>query len=155
MACPRHAAASTGIAKNSTVAKTFVDTNAFVYALDRGDPLKHDRARELIAALSLRSELVVSTQVVQEFFRAATRKLGHDPLAVKAVVQQFSSFEIVQVDFTLIVAAIDLSILHPLSFWDAMIIAAAREARCTRVLTEDLQHGLVIEGVRVENPFPS
>jgi len=95
----------------------------------------------------------VSTQVLQEFYGAATRKLGHDPLAAKQVVQRIALNELVLINVTHIEAAIDLSVLNRISFWDALLFAAANAANCSAILTEDLSPGSVIGGVRVLSPF--
>jgi len=135
------------------VAKTFIDTNLFVYALDQRDKSKHEAARQWIRELSSSSEAVVSTQVLQEFYNAATRKLGHDPLATKQVVQKIALNELVLIDVTHIEAAIDLSVLNQIFFWDALLFAAAIAASCSAILTEDLNPGSTIGGVRVMSPF--
>ncbi|MBM3789228.1 MAG: PIN domain-containing protein [Acidobacteria bacterium] len=95
----------------------------------------------------------MSTQVMQEFFVAATRKLGVEPLAAKGVLKAFTVFEIVQVSAALIHEAIDCSILNQLSFWDSLILAAAASAGCKTVLSENLNAGQNILGVKVQNPF--
>lgn len=68
-------------------------------------------------------------------------------------VELLATMDLVQVDLDLILAGIDLSRLHAFSFWDGMIVRAAVTAGCKVLLTEDLQHGRVIDGVRIENPF--
>lgn len=90
---------------------------------------------------------------MQEFFVATTRKLGVTPLAAKAVLKTFTVFEIVQVTPELVQDAIDCSILIALSFWDSLILAAAASAGCGTLFTEDLNHGQIILGVRVQNPL--
>lgn len=94
-----------------------------------------------------------STQVMQEFFVAATRKLGVPPLAAKGVLKTFSVFEIVQVSAPLIHEAIDCSILNQLSFWHSLVLAAAASAGCATVYSEDLNPGQTIPGVAVRNPL--
>jgi predicted nucleic acid-binding protein len=96
---------------------------------------------------------VISTQVMQEFFVVATRRLGVPPLAAKAVLKTFGVFEIITAGPALIHEAIDCSVLNAISFWDALIIAAAASAGCGSLYTEDLNHGQVIMGVRVQNPL--
>ncbi len=90
---------------------------------------------------------------MQEFYVAATRKLHVATLAAKDILKTIRAFEIVQTSPDLIEDAIDCSILNELSFWDALIVSAASAAGCTRLLTEDLNHGQVILGVRAENPY--
>lgn len=136
-------------------AKVFLDSNVLSYAHDAGSPEKQRRSREVIASLADSGSGVISTQVMQEFFVAVTRKLGVPPLAAKAVLKTFNVFEIVQVSPELVHEAIDCSVLNTLSFWDALILAAAASAGCSSVWTEDLNHGQVILGVEVRNPFVS
>ena len=131
--------------------KLFLDTNILLYALDRADPLKQARAREVMRMGG--DSLVVSTQVMQEFFVAATRKLHVAPQAAKRMIQSWQVFEVVQITQDRILEAVDIHILNDVSFWDALIVAAANAARCTVLVTEDLNPGQVINGVRVENPF--
>jgi predicted nucleic acid-binding protein len=133
--------------------KIFIDSNVLAYAQDKGSPAKQQRSREIIAELGGSGDGVVSTQVMQEFYVAATRKLGIEPLAAKSVVKTFSVFEIVQVTPDLIHDAVDCSILNVLSFRDALVMAAAAAAQCTTVYSEDLNSGQTILGVQVQNPF--
>jgi predicted nucleic acid-binding protein len=134
-------------------AKTFLDANVLVYAQDADSPSKRRRSRALIEELAVSGVGVISTQVLQEFYVAATRKLHVAPLAAKGIVKAFRVFEVVQTTPDLIDDAIDCSILNELSFWDAMIVAAAAAAGCTRIFSEDLNHGQTVLGVRVENPY--
>ena len=133
--------------------KVFVDANVLIYAQDAAAPEKRERSRKIIADLTESGEGVISTQALQEFYVAATRKLSVDPLAAKGILKTFSVFELVQVSATLIQEAIDCSILNKVSFWDALIVAAASAAGCTRLLTEDFNPGQTMLGVRIENPF--
>lgn len=133
--------------------RVFVDTNILVYAHDAGAPDKQRKSRELIAQLADSGDGVISTQVLQEFYVAATRKLGVASIAAKGVLKTFSVFEIVQISTKLIHEAIDCSILNQLSFWDSLILAAASSAGCSTVLSEDLGSNQTILGVKVRNPF--
>ncbi len=133
--------------------RVFFDSNVLVYAQDAGSAKKQRVSREVIARLSSSAEGVISTQVLQEFYVAATRKLGVPPLAAKGILKTFAVFDTIQVSPALIQDAIDCSILNQLSFWDALILAAASAAGCGVVLSEDLNPGQLILGVKVENPF--
>jgi len=131
----------------------FIDTNILVYANDASSGAKRDTARSLIArALETRTGCL-STQVLQEFFVTVTRKAGVTPENARTQILILGQLETVIADEEMIVQAVDLHIIHHISFWDALIVRAARSAGCGTLLTEDLQHGQVIEGVRVENPF--
>ncbi|SRR5258708_7484202 len=134
--------------------KFFLDTNILLYAQDAGAPDKQSRSRDLIAHLADSGDGVISTQVMQEFFVAAIRKLSVAPLVAKAELKTLLTvFEIVQVSPALIHEAIDCSVMNTLSFWDALILAAASSAGCATLYTEDLNHGQIILGVKLQNPF--
>ena len=133
--------------------KIFLDSNILAYAQDKGAPKKQRRSRQVIAELGGSGSGVISTQVMQEFYVAATRKLGIEALAAKNVLKTFSIFEIVLITPELIQDAIDCSILYVVSFWDALVVAAAAAARCTILYSEDLNSGQAILGVNVQNPF--
>ena len=133
--------------------KVFFDTNVLVYAQDLDAPHKRERSRQLMAEVAATGRGVISTQVLQEYYVTATRKLGVAPLAAKSVVQSFRMFEIVQLSPEVIEQAIDRSVLSQLSFWDALIVAASAASGCTTIYSEDLNAGQVIGGVKVVNPF--
>jgi predicted nucleic acid-binding protein len=138
------------------MSKGFLDTNVLVYALDRHDRTRRKRSQQLVSDLRRAGGGVTSTQVLQEFFVVATRKLSIDPLEVKPLLQWFEKhFELVVITAPLIREAIDCSVLSKLSFWDALIVIAAESARSATLYTEDLNDGQVIRGVRVSNPYAS
>ncbi|HUO85631.1 MAG TPA: VapC toxin family PIN domain ribonuclease, partial [Thermoanaerobaculia bacterium] len=68
-------------------------------------------------------------------------------------IELLGTMDVVRIDLGLILSAIDLHRLHSLSFWDALIVRAAVLAGCSVLLSEDFQHGEMIDGVRIENPF--
>lgn len=135
------------------MAKVFIDTNILVYSLDKFDTEKQEKCRGLLHAFTGDLLGVISTQVMQEFYVAATSKLGADALAVKDILHSFERFETIIITPEIIKDAIDCSIINKLSFWDALIVAAAESAGCENLWTEDLNDGQVIRGVRVVNPF--
>ena len=135
------------------IARSFVDTNVLVYADDPRDPVKQGRATKLIAAAFLSRLGVVSTQILQEYFNAATTKLRLDAGLVRTKIELLASMPVVQVDPPLILAAIDLHRLHRLSIWDALILQAAIAGGCRELLSEDMQPGFRHGGVVVTNPF--
>jgi predicted nucleic acid-binding protein len=137
---------------SSTTGKSFIDTNVLVYASDNDTQAKQHGARTLIAEQSGRA--VVSTQVLQEYYVAATRKLSVTPLRAKEVINAAqAAFETVVVTPEIINRAVDGSVLWQVSFWDALILACAEDAACTVIFSEDLNSGQRYGGVRVENPF--
>lgn len=133
--------------------KVFVDTNILVYCMDDSDKKGKARCRTLIDALVGDMYGVISTQVLQEFYVAATKKLGADPLAVKDILHSFRRFETVLVTPEIIKDAIDCSLINRISSWDSLIVVAAESARCEKIWTEDLNDGQIIRGVRIENPL--
>ncbi|HUP86854.1 MAG TPA: PIN domain-containing protein [Acidimicrobiales bacterium] len=134
---------------------TFVDTNVLVYAHDASDPARQPIAAQLLDDLWRAREGVLSTQVLTEFYAVVTRKF--DPpmprREARALVDTYAAWPVVQVDSPLIVAASALEEQHSLSFWDALIIEAARRAGASRLVSEDLQHGRRIAGLVIANPF--
>lgn len=131
----------------------FIDTNVLVYANDRSSPDKQRRAREIITEAFSGRLGCISTQVLQEFFVAVTRRAGVAWSNAKAQVLQLAALDTVVVDREVIVGAIDLHHLNQISFWDALVIKSAAAAGCRRLYTEDLNHGQSIEGVLIDNPF--
>jgi len=132
---------------------TFVDSNIFIYADDDGDAKKQRVAAFTLDGLIQRSEVVISTQVLQEYFSSAIRKLRFSAEKARERVVVMSMLPMVQVDPEMVLAAIDLHRLRKLSMWDALIVRAAIAGGCTRLLTEDLNHGESFDSVKVENPF--
>jgi len=133
--------------------KVFFDTNVLAYAQDHDAPSKRDRSRQLIADVVSSGTGVISTQVLQEFYVTATRKMRVAPLAAKRVMQAFTLFEVAQIAPELIERAIDRSVLSQLSLRDALIVIASASSGCTTIYSEDLNAGQVIDGVRIINPF--
>jgi predicted nucleic acid-binding protein len=134
---------------------TFVDTNVLAYAHDRSETHKQPVAQARLEALWRERTGALSTQVLQELYVVVTRKLARPvPHATaRSLVALYAEWPVVPVDVAHVLAASDLEERHSLSFWDALIVEAARRAGNARLLTEDLQHGREIGGVTVENPF--
>ena len=132
----------------------FVDTNVWVYAVDAANPVKRKRALEATAPAPGR-DLVISTQVLTEFYAVVTRKLAVPPLMedAEAMVRQLTVLPVVAIDSSLVMAAIAGSREWQISIWDALILRAAEVAGCHRVLSEDLSDGTTYGSVVVENPF--
>ena len=133
--------------------KIFLDSNILIYGQDTREPEKQRIAQAIAAQLVESGAGVISTQVLQEFYVTVTGKIGIAPLAAKVVLKTFSAFEVVQVTPELIEEAVDCSVLNRLSFWDALIVAAAEAAGCTTLYSEDFNAGQILLGVKVVNPF--
>lgn len=132
--------------------RRFLDTNVLVYAFDNAEPIKQARARELLAD---GSAFVLSAQVLGEFFVTVTRKLA-EPLSIDRAREAIIALEVIPVQpitGPLVTAAIDRVQRSRLSYWDALIVETSRAAGCDVLLTEDLQDGQLIDGVRVRDPF--
>lgn len=130
---------------------TFVDTNVLVYVVDRTDRRKNE-----IACLILGDDsLVISTQVLNEFVAVVRRKFPEQftwPECAVAV-DTFSRWRVVTTDTQIVRNAITIASNHQISYWDSLILAAASQAKCDTILTEDLQAGTEIMGIRIVNPF--
>lgn len=136
-------------------ARVFVDTNVLVYQLDQREPDKQVQARSWMDHLWDTQTGRTSFQVLQEFYVTVTRKLdpGLNPEAARKIVRALWAWRPVAVDERIFIAAWGLQDRFQLSWWDALIVSAARSAGCPYLLTEDLQHGQDLDGVRVVNPF--
>lgn len=135
--------------------RSFFDTNVLVYTDDDAAPNKKRRALDLIAEHLSAGTGVISIQILQEYFVAATRKLGIEAAVARRKAELFAEFQVVVPDAGDVLAAIDLHRLHGFSYWDALIVHCATRAGCRVLLTEDLQHGRDFNGLRVVNPFLS
>jgi predicted nucleic acid-binding protein len=133
--------------------KPFIDTNVLVYANDPADRRKQQIARETL--LEHAETLVLSAQVLSEFYSVVTRRFSPllGPDNARTIVEGLRRFPIVVVDEQLVLDAIVISTRAMLSYWDGLILAAARAAGCDVVLTEDMSHGSTVAGVRIESPF--
>lgn len=144
-------------ATSSTIAMRFVDTNILVYAEQPGTGAKHAAACDLLRDLWAQRDGVVSAQVLQELFVTVTKKSRRPYTAETAarLVANYAAWKVVPIDSRLVLAAIDIQQEAMLSYWDAAIVAAAIAGGAEEILTEDLNDGQVIRGVRVRNPLPA
>ena len=133
--------------------RVFVDTNVFVYAYD-GREVEKQAAVQRALAEHL-GDVVVSTQVIAEFYAVTTTKLGLEVEAARRAARDLAALPVVPVRAPMVMRAIDTSIASGISMWDAMIIEVAAEGGCSRLLTEDLNPGQVVRGVEIVNPIGS
>lgn len=134
-------------------ARSFFDTNVLVYADDKAAPAKQRRALDLVAEHRRAGTGVVSLQVLQEYFVTVTRKLHIDPQIARRKVELLAEFDVASPEVADILAAIDLHRLHGFSFWDALVLRAAKQAGCRVLFSEDLQGSREVDGVHIVNPF--
>ncbi|MCY4060038.1 MAG: PIN domain-containing protein [Gammaproteobacteria bacterium] len=136
-------------------APVFVDTNVLVYRHDSTDPAKQSRADEWLSILVHERAARVSYQVLQELFVTLTRKVRPATADEEAreIVRDLASWQPITVDLAILERAWVNQQRYLLSWWDALIVAAAQANGCVALLTEDLQHGQALGDVRVVNPF--
>jgi predicted nucleic acid-binding protein len=133
--------------------RAFIDTNVLVYAAAKDEPTKQRVALKLLKRLYEQTSGVVSTQVLKEYCNVALKKLKLAPDHLRAQLEIYEQFEVVQVTPAIIRAGIDLHQTRKLAFYDALIVASAGVAACTVLYTEDMNAGERIGGVALVNPF--
>src|SRR5690349_16870882 len=131
----------------------FFDSNILVYTEDVSAPLKQKKANSLLDDHLTADTALLSLQVLQEYFATITRKLHVPAERAQRRVEIFSFAKIVRLEFADLIAAIEFHRLVQISLWDAMIVHAARIGGSAILYSEDFQHGSVLGGVRVVNPF--
>ena len=136
-------------------ATVFVDTNVFVYARDAAEPNKQPAAAAWIRELWVEQRGRTSIQVLTEFYATVTRTLdpGLNPDEAWDDVHALFAWNPQPVDRSVLGLARRIERRYRLSWWDALIVAAAELQSCAVLLTEDLQHGATYGSVRVRNPF--
>lgn len=132
----------------------FIDTNILLYAHDDTEPRRFTRANALIETAWARGSGATSIQVLQEFYVNAVKlPTPVDAATAESFVREYARWPTHCPTSDDVLAAINLHRTHQVSFWDAMIVRSAAELGCATLWTEDLQHGQMIGGVRVTNPF--
>lgn len=135
--------------------RSFFDTNVLVYLFDAGAPVKQSCAQALLQEEVAVGQAVLSTQIVQEFYVAVTRKLAKPlrPATASLAVDKLCELPLVSVNTELIKAAIRRQEQDGFSFWDALVIETALSCGATTLWTEDLQHHRQIGAMVIKNPF--
>lgn len=137
--------------------RVFLDTNIIVYAYDRDAGRKHEIARDLLIDLWDGGGGVLSVQILEEFYVTVTKKIAF-PLphaAAREIVEDLMTWDVVANDGDSVLAAIDLQIREKISFWDALVIAAAIKGGAEVLFSEDLSDGRKFGPLVVRNPFAS
>ncbi len=137
--------------------KVFVDTNVLVYAHDSTAGRKRDIAREVVLDLWNNETGVLSTQVLQELFVSLTKKIPIpiDGRKARTILEDLCAWDVVVNDEQSVLNAIDLKAKYQLSFWDSLILEAARRSGATTLYSEDLSNGQQVVGITIVNPFES
>ena len=135
-------------------AVAFLDTNILLYTISR-EPA--ERAKKAIAIELLdRTDAGLSVQVLQEFYVQAARPTRGDRIShadASDLIEAWTRFEVQPMTLDVLMAALDIKQRHGLSYRDSAIVAAALALGCRELYTEDMQHGLAIDGLRLINPF--
>ncbi|MDH4063224.1 MAG: PIN domain-containing protein [Acidobacteriota bacterium] len=135
--------------------RTFVDTNILIYAHDVEAGRKRDIAQALLRTLWVERAGILSTQVLQEFYVNATRRM-RKPLTkpeARSVVDTYAPWCVDGIETADIAAAFRIEDQARIGFWDALIVAVATRSGARRVVSEDLNAGQAIAGITIENPF--
>ena len=134
-------------------APVFVDTNVLIYALDAANPKKQEAARAWRDELWKSRRGRISFQVLQEFYVKVTQKRPSARQEARSEVRDLLAWRPVTVDDAILERAWKIQGRYQLSFWDSLIVAAAKAASCRYLLTEDLQPNQDLDGLLVVNPF--
>lgn len=133
----------------------FVDSNVFLYAFEKSDPVKSARAREWLGRLWRERTGRTSVQVLNEYYDTATRKLRMSPEQAWDDVTTYLAWRPLPIDEMVVRRARDIQRRYQISWWDSLIVAAAQLQDCHVLLTEDLQNGMVFGTLAVRSPFTS
>jgi predicted nucleic acid-binding protein len=133
----------------------FVDTNILIYAHDADAGSKQARSDTVLRQLWDSGTGRLSVQVLQEFYVNATRKLATRMAQISAreVVTSYGAWVRQPTTPDTVARAIDLAALAQISFWDALIVAAAEQVQATQIFSEDLNGGQSIAGIQIVNPL--
>ena len=132
----------------------FVDTNVLIYALDPRNVTKQRAAQAWLTRCWQERSGRVSTQVLNEFYVNLVRIKGDEfKVRARAEIRHLMAWHPCAIDAPMLETAWSIADDARISHWDALIVAAALHQGCETLLSEDLQHGQIIEGVRVVNPF--
>jgi predicted nucleic acid-binding protein len=134
-------------------APVFVDANVLIYALDDSDVKKQEAARLWRAELWRSRRGRISFQVLQEFYLKVTKKVPSVQQEARSEVRDLLAWRPVVIDEAIVENAWNIQDRFEFSFWDALIVAAAKSASCRFLLTEDLQADQELDGLLVINPF--
>ena len=133
---------------------TFVDSNVFIYAVDKAVSAKQKKARDIVAdVFADGSAYRVSSQVLAEFSSVAVRKLGMATPILLALLAEMGKIAHVAIDNALVSRAVEIQGIYGIQYYDAQIVAAAERLGCSSILTEDLNDGQMYCGITAVNPF--
>lgn len=135
--------------------RCFIDSNILVYANDINAGDKQARAIDIITGCMRAGIGYISVQVLQEYANVALKKLGQEPPVVLRQLKLLEALKIIIPSPKSVRRSVEISHTYQVSFWDASIIAAAEDADCEVICTEDLNTGQYYAGLQVLNPLDS
>ena len=134
--------------------RLFVDTNILIYALDPADPDKRSVSADLLRQTIRNHTLTLSPQSLNEGYRVLTQRRKSMPVeAARSYLRTLAPWAIAPLDAATTERAWAVQDEAGLSWWDALMVAAALRARCKLFVSEDMHDGAVIDGMRIANPF--
>jgi predicted nucleic acid-binding protein len=137
----------------ASLPRAFFDANILIYVEDANDPRKQAIAANLVEAHARQRAGVVSVPILGEYFSVVVRKLHLDPGIARKQVEFYALFSLVEPSIADVLAATDIHRLHGFQYYDSLHLRCAQRAGCSVLYSEDLHHGLVMDGVRIVNPF--
>lgn len=133
--------------------KIFLDTNFFVYLFNKSESEKRYQCQQILLSANSSIQFSLSTQVLNEFATVMLNKFNMSAIVLKGIMDDMYEYEVIETNVNIIRNAIDIKVLNQLSFWDSLIISAAKSANCSILITEDMNDGQLVEGVKIQNPF--
>ncbi len=131
-----------GVERNSMSYKAFFDTNVLAYEFEQKDLTKRSVPKELLGKWRPSGNMIISVQVLQELYVVLTRKMGVAEEDAEKVIKIYAKLPVIITDTELVLYGIEISRRYKISFWDALIVAAAVRSGCYIIFTEDMAHGI-------------
>ena len=133
--------------------RIFIDTNLFVYAHVSNDAVKHECAVELLKAKISGNQVIISTQVLSEFYSAMSKyKRPHSEIH-SFMIDIIRCTNVSSISLATVQKCLELKDKHGYSYWDSLILASAIENDCRILYSEDMRHSHVLDGVTIQSPF--
>lgn len=139
--------------KNAMNARTFIDSNVFLYAIEAADTQKSAMSGNWLRYLLASSHGVASLQVMNEVTNVLIKRGKMRPETIFSIVDGYALFGATAINFETIAAARLLHFEHGYSWWDCLLLASAIELQCRHFLSEDMRDGHQIRGLTIMNPF--
>jgi predicted nucleic acid-binding protein len=135
--------------------RAFLDTNILVYAYDEHELQKQSKAQGLLIDGIEQENVVLSVQVIGEFFNVVTRHIPQPMSAEQAqgIIDMLSILPVQEIDLAMVNRTIETHKTYQISYWDSLIVSAAERAGCSMIISEDLSAGQTYHNILVHNPF--